>query len=147
MPAATDAAAEQPTIRAAPVEATIEEPASEAPSETSMGLSGEDFIAQADSLSGTTVTLAKCSLMTEPSPEGVYACRLVDADDSDLHDSDGLPVDVFFSQADLSADMATWITENCPDSFCLVQLSGTLNVSPETFFLEMSDVSLAAVVQ
>ena len=107
------------------------------------GLSGEDFIAQAESLDGKTVTLGRCSLLTEPSAEGDLACRVIDDTDTDLKDPDGLPVDVFFKESELSPEASAWLASNCTDTFCIVQITGELSVSPDTFFLELSDVSFA----
>lgn len=110
-------------------------------------LSGEEFIAQAESLAGKTITLGRCSLMTEPSAEGDLACRVTDDLDMDLMDPDGLPVDVFFKESELSPEASAWLADNCADMFCMVQITGQLSVSPDTFFLELSDVSLAEASQ
>lgn len=107
------------------------------------GLSGEDFVAKAASLAGSTVTLGKCSLMKTPISSGDYPCRVVGADGSDVKTPDGLPVDVFLVGASLDAAAKDFIATSCPDTFCNVQLTGTLAVSEATFYLTMTDVKLA----
>ncbi len=143
----------------APVELPAEAPAEEAAAPTeaaapvadeaaagdaeAAGMGGADFVAQAESLAGSTVTLSRCSLMTAPIGDGSLACRVVDADGADVKTADNLPVDVFFKEADLSAEAKAAMAELCPDGFCDVQLTGTLEVAPATFYLSMTDVVLA----
>lgn len=105
-------------------------------------LSGEDVIAQGMALSGTTVTIERCSLMAEPMSDGQMACRLVDEDGGDLADARDLPVDVFFQSADLGADAQAWIAENCAGGFCTARITGDLTISEGTNFHEMTNVSL-----
>ena len=114
-----------------------------AESSTGVGLSGEDFIAQALSLDGKPVTLHRCALMNETVAGNQIPCRVVDANDKDLKSPDGLPVDVFVNRDGLNEAAKTYLTKYCAGGFCDVQLAGTLKVSPETFFLEMSDVRFA----
>lgn len=121
-------------------EATMAE--SDAPADAA-GMSGEDFIAQAAALSGQQVTLARCSLMTEPISDGQIACRVVDASDKDLKTPDGLPVDVFMAPAALDEGDKAWLAAECAGGFCTVKLTGTLDVDPATFFVSMTDVTFA----
>lgn len=137
-PAAEEAAA--PTEAAAP--AADEAAAGDA---ATAGLSGVDFVAQAESLAGSTVTLGRCALMTEPISDGSLGCRVVDEDGKDVKTPDDLPVDVFFKEADLSAEAKAVMAAACPDGFCDVQLTGTLAVAPATFYVSMTDVVLAPI--
>lgn len=140
--APVDLPAEAPTAEeaAAPTEAAA--PADEA-ADAATGIGGAEFVAQAESLAGTTVTLSRCSLMTTPIGDGSLACRVVDGDGADVKTADDLPVDVFFKEADLSAEAKAAMADICPDGFCDVQLTGTLEVAPATFYLSMTDVVLA----
>lgn len=117
-------------------------PAAVAPAET--GLSGEDFLSKAESLSGTTVTLGRCSLLTTPGGDGTLPCRVLDNGGADIKDSSGLPVDIFIKQADLSPGAKAAIA-GC-DGFCTVQISGKLDRATDgTGFLSMTDVSLTVI--
>ncbi|MBU3749126.1 MAG: hypothetical protein FGM52_01515 [Mycobacterium sp.] len=108
------------------------------------GLSGEDFLSKAESLSGSTVTLGRCSLLTTPGPDGTLPCRVLDKSGADIKDSTGLPVDIFIKQADLSPD-AKSVVAGC-DGFCTVQISGKLDRATDgTGYLSMADVSLKVV--
>lgn len=135
------AAVEAPTM--APVEVATVAPPADAPADAPAPLSGADFIAQAASLSGTTVTLGRCSLLTKPGSDGSYACRVVDDGGNDLKTPDGLPVDVFFDSGGLDQAAKDFLANSCPESFCTVQLTGLLSVSEGTFFLKMANVALA----
>lgn len=108
------------------------------------GLSGEDFLSQAESLSGSTVTLGRCSLLTTPGSDGTLPCRVLDKGGADLTDADGLPVDIFIKQADLSPQ-AQAVVDSC-SGFCTVQISGTLDRATDgTGYLGMSDVTVTVV--
>lgn len=120
-----------------------ESAAASAPSAAAEGMSGEDFLAKASTLSGTTVTLARCSLLTTPGSDGTLPCRVLDKEGSDIKDASGLPVDIFVSEADLSPEAKAIVAE-C-DSMCTVQISGTLSRSTDgTDYLSMTGVSLTA---
>lgn len=135
-PAAEEAAA--PTEAAAP--AATDAPAVD---DAAAGLGGTDFVAQAESLAGSTVTLSRCALMSEPLSDGTLACRVVDEAGKDVKTADDLPVDVFFKQADLSAEATAAIAAACPDGYCDVRLTGKLEVAPATFYLSMTEVAIA----
>lgn len=108
------------------------------------GLSGEDFLSRAESLSGSTVTLGRCSLLTTPGSDGTLPCRVLDNDGADLKDANDLPVDIFIKQADLSPQ-AKAVVDGC-SGFCTVQISGTLDRATDgTGYLSMADVTLAVV--
>jgi hypothetical protein len=108
------------------------------------GLSGEDFLSQAESLSGSMVTLGRCSLLTTPGSDGTLPCRVLDSGGADLKDADGLPVDIFIKQADLSPQ-AKAVVDSC-SGFCTVQISGTLDRATDgTGYLGMSDVTVTVV--
>lgn len=107
-------------------------------------LSGEKFLATAQSRSGTAVTLGRCSLLTTPVSDGTLPCRVIGKDGADLTDASGLPVDVFIRQSDLSADARAVVAE-C-DTMCTVQITGTLDrASDGTGYLGMTDVVLTTV--
>lgn len=108
---------------------------------TAEGLSGEDFLAQAPTLSGSAVTLEKCSLLTTPGSDGTLACRVLDKDGSAIKDANNLPVDIFFTEATLSPE-AKAVVKEC-DTICTVQITGTLSRSTSgTDYLSMTDVAL-----
>lgn len=108
------------------------------------GLSGEEFLAKASDLSGGTVTLQRCSLLTTPGSDGTLACRVLDKSGKDISDSSGLPVDIFVKQADLSPT-AQAVVAGCGD-MCTVQISGTLDRTTDgTGYLSMTGVELKAV--
>lgn len=107
------------------------------------GLSGEEFVSKADSLSGSTVTLERCSLLTTPGPDGTLPCRVLDKQGMDIADASGLPVDIFIKQVDLSPD-ARAVVAAC-GAMCAVQISGKLDrASDGTGYLSMSGVTLKA---
>lgn len=146
-PAAAPAEGDAPAEAAAPTAegaAVVEESDAAAPAD---GLSGEDLLARAldptSGLSGTVVTLARCSLLTTPGSDGTLPCRVLDQEGKDLKDATDLPMDIFFKQADLSPEAQAVVTA-CGD-FCDVQISGKLEISPETFYLSMTEVSLKAL--
>lgn len=152
---AAEAPAEAPAEANAPAEAALpteavpalaEESDAAAPAEGE-GLSGEAFLAQAQDpasgLSGSIVTLGRCSLLTTPGSDGTLPCRILDKDGQDLKDATGLPMDIFFKQSELSPE-AQAVVAACED-FCNVQISGKLEVAPETFYLSMTEVSLKAL--
>lgn len=121
-----------------------ESAAASAPAPASEGMSGEDFLAKAPTLSGSTVTLGRCSLLTTPGSDGTLPCRVLDSDGSDIKDASGLPVDIFVKEADLSPEAKAVVAE-C-DSMCEVQLTGTLTRATDgTDYLSMTGVSLKAV--
>lgn len=108
------------------------------------GLSGEEFLARASSLSGGTVTLQRCSLLTTPGSDGTLACRVLNKTGMDINDSNGLPVDIFVKQADLSPE-AQAVVSGC-GGFCTVQIRGTLDRATDgTGYLSMTGVTLKAV--
>lgn len=107
-----------------------------------MAMSGEDFVAGGMALSGTTVTVARCSLMAEPMADGQMACRVVDEDGNDIKDANDLPVDIFIQSADLDDTAQAWIAENCASGFCDARITGDLTVSEGTDFREMANVIL-----
>lgn len=108
------------------------------------GLSGEEFISKAESLSGSTVTLERCSLLTTPGSDGTLPCRVLDKQGMDIADASGLPVDIFIKPADLTPEAKT-VVAAC-GATCTVQISGTLDrASDGTGYLSMTDVSLKAV--
>lgn len=105
------------------------------------GLSGEDFLAQAASLSGSMVTLGRCSLLTAPNSDGTMACRVLDKQGADIKDDKGLPVDIFIKPDDFSSDDEAVVAE-C-GGFCEVQITGKLDRATDgTGYLSMTDVSL-----
>ncbi len=107
------------------------------------GLSGEEFIRTADSLAGGTVTLGRCSLLTTPISDGTLPCRVLDTGGIDIKDANGLPVDIFIKQADLSPE-AQAVVATC-GGVCTVQISGRLDRAADgTGYLSMSDVTLTA---
>lgn len=117
------------------------EPAADKSAPTAEGLSGEEFLAQAPSLSGSAVTLEKCSLLTTPGSDGTLACRVLDKGGSDIKDANNLPVDIFFTEATLSPE-AKAVVKEC-DTICTVQITGTLSRSTSgTDYLSMTDVAL-----
>lgn len=108
------------------------------------GLSGEEFLATAPSLSGGTVALQRCSLLTTPGSDGTLACRVLDKAGKDISDANGLPVDIFVKQADLSPD-AQSVVAGC-GGMCIVQITGTLDRATDgTGYLSMTGVSLKPV--
>lgn len=108
------------------------------------GLSGEEFLATAEKLSGTTVTLGRCSLLTTPGSDGTLPCRVLDKDGADIKDATGLPVDIFVKQSALSPD-AQAVVADC-DTMCTVQITGILDRSADgTDYLSMTDVALKPV--
>ncbi len=56
------------------------------------GLSGEEFVSKAESLSGSTVILERCSLLTTPGSDGALPCRVLNKQGTDITDASGLPV-------------------------------------------------------
>lgn len=105
------------------------------------GLSGEEFLAQAPTLSGSTVTLRRCSLLTTPGSDGTLPCRVLDKDGSDIKDAGGLPVDIFIKESDLKPE-AKAVVAGC-DTMCTVQITGTLTRSTSgTDYLSMTGVTL-----
>ena len=107
------------------------------------GLSGEEFLDTAADLSGRTVTLQRCSLLTTPAPDGTLACRVLDKSGNEISDSSGLPVDIFVKQADLSPE-AQAVVAGCGD-FCIVQIRGTLDRATDgTGYMSMTGVNLKA---
>lgn len=108
------------------------------------GLTGEDFVARAPALSGSAVTLKRCSLLTTPGSDGTLACRVLDSTGTEITDDKGLPVDVFVKQADLNKD-AQAVLAGC-EGFCTVQISGKLDRATDgTGYLSMTDVTIKAV--
>lgn len=108
------------------------------------GLSGEQFLVQAPGLSGSAVVLQRCSLLTTPGSDGTPACRVLDRAGKDITDANGLPVDIFVKQADLSPD-ARSVVAGC-GGVCTVQISGTLERATDgTGYLSMTGVSLKPV--
>lgn len=131
--------------------ATTESPAAQSVSQSAAptgapaadGLSGEDFLARAAGLSGSTVTLQRCSLLTTPGSDGTLACRVLDKAGKDISDANGLPVDVFVRQADLSPD-AQAVVAGC-SGMCTVTITGKLDRATDgTGYLSMTDVTLKA---
>lgn len=135
------AAVEQPA--AAPTEAAAPTVAAEPTVAGPAGMSGADFVAQAMSLKGSTVTLAKCSLLMQEQSDGTMACRVIDENESDVKDASGLPVDVFFKSGDLGAAAKDFLAAECQDAFCMVRLTGTLDVAEGTNYTSMTDVVFA----
>lgn len=118
--------------------------ASTAAAATTDGLSGEELLAKSAGLSGTTVTLGRCSLLTTPGSDGSLACRVLDKGGNDIKDSNGLPVDIFVKEAELSPD-ARAVVAGCA-GFCTVQISGKLDRATDgTGYLSMTDVALKPV--
>jgi hypothetical protein len=107
------------------------------------GLSGEEFVTKAESLSGSTVTLERCSLLTTPGSDGTLPCRVLNKQGMDITDASGLPVDIFVKEADLTPE-ARAVVEAC-GAACTVQISGKLDsASDGTGYLSMTGVSLKA---
>jgi hypothetical protein len=107
------------------------------------GLSGEEFVSKAESLSGSTVTLERCSLLTTPGGDGTLPCRVLDKQGMDITDASGLPVDIFIEQADLTPE-AKAVVADC-GATCTVAISGKLDrASDGTGYLSMTGVSLKA---
>ena len=128
----------------APTQAPTSASAPAAAAPAGAGLSGEELLSKAESLSGTTVTLGRCSLLTTPGSDGTLPCRVLDKGGADIKDSSGLPVDIFITQADLSPE-AKSVIAGC-GGFCTVQISGKLDRATDgTGFLSMTDVSLKVV--
>jgi hypothetical protein len=108
------------------------------------GLSGEEFLAKAADVSGKTVTLQRCSLLTTPGSDGTLPCRVLDKSGKDISDASGLPVDIFVKQAELSPE-AQAVVAGC-SGFCTVQVSGTLDRATDgTGYLSMTAVTLKPV--
>lgn len=107
------------------------------------GLSGEEFVSKAETLSGSTVTLQRCSLLTTPGSDGTLPCRVLDKQGMDITDANGLPVDIFIKETDLTPE-AKAVVAAC-GATCAVQISGTLDrASDGTGYLSMTGVSLKA---
>jgi hypothetical protein len=144
------AGAEQPgAVTPAMAEPTAMPPSTAMPEPTAAGdagdagLAGADFIARAHEIKGGRVTLGRCSLLTEPSPSGLLGCRVVDESGTDLMDYRNLPVDVFITVADLDSAAQAFLAAECPDTFCLVKLSGVLDVAAGTEYMSMTEVAFA----
>lgn len=107
-------------------------------------LSGEDFLTKAPSLSGKTVTLRRCSLLTTPGSDGTLPCRVLDNTSAEITGFNGLPVDIFVKEADLSPE-ARAVVAGC-SGMCTVEISGKLDRATDgTGYLSMSAVTLKAV--
>ena len=124
---------------------TTEPPSSASSSQSAnSGISGEELLEKATSLSGSMITLQRCSLLTTPGSDGTLACRVLDKAGKDISDSNGLPVDIFIKQADLSPE-AKAVVGGC-SGLCAVQISGRLDRATDgTGYLSMTGVSLKAV--
>ena len=106
-------------------------------------MNGDDFITRSPTLSGSVVTLRQCSLLKAPAADGTLACRVLDKTSQQITGDNGLPVDIFFKQADLSPDAKT-VVDAC-DSICTVQITGKLDRATDgTGYLSMTGVSLKA---
>jgi hypothetical protein len=123
---------------------TAASPPSAGTGEPTEGLSGDEFLAKAADLSGKTVTLQRCSLLTTPGSDGTLPCRVLDKSGKDISDASGLPVDIFVRQAELSP-AAQAVVAGC-SGFCTVQISGTLDRATDgTGYLSMTAVTLKPV--
>ena len=69
---------------------------------------------------------------------------MLDSSGADLKDADGLPVDIFIRQADLSPQ-AMAVVDSCA-GFCTVEISGKLDRATDgTGYLGMSDVTVTVI--